>query len=254
MRLLLIRHGQTPSNVLGLLDTAPPGPGLTDLGVEQAAALPATLADHPMDLIAASTQPRTQLTAAPLAADRGLEVLIRAGLCEVPAGELEMRGDDDAVRTYLTTVRRWMDGDLDLAMPGGETGAQVVSRFDAVVDELTRIVAARNGDDGVVTLFAHGAVLRTWATVRGADEAVRRDLFERFLPLHNTGLIVMNSRPGGGWRMESWAGRALGGPRLDDAAADGPAGGDPTGSLLPDGSPIGADPTGAGLPSRSATR
>ena len=40
----------------------------------------------------------------------------------------------DAVRTYLTTVRRWMDGDLDLAMPGGETGAQVVSRFDAVVD------------------------------------------------------------------------------------------------------------------------
>jgi release factor glutamine methyltransferase len=38
VRLLLIRHGQTPSNVLGLLDTAPPGPGLTDLGVEQAAA------------------------------------------------------------------------------------------------------------------------------------------------------------------------------------------------------------------------
>ena len=79
-------------------------------------------------------------------------------------------------------------------------------------------MAARNGDDGVVTLFAHGAVLRTWATVRGADEAVRRDLFERFHPLHNTGLIVMNSRPGGGWRMESWAGRALGGPRLDDGS------------------------------------
>ena len=26
VRLLLIRHGQTPSNVLGLLDTALPGP------------------------------------------------------------------------------------------------------------------------------------------------------------------------------------------------------------------------------------
>jgi probable phosphoglycerate mutase len=257
VRLLLIRHGQTPSNVLGLLDTAPPGPGLTDLGVEQAAALPATLADHRIDLIAASTQPRTQLTAAPLAAARGLEVVIRAGLCEVPAGELEMRGDEDAVRTYLTTVRRWMDGDLDLAMPGGETGAQVVSRFDAVVDELTRLAADRadsDVDDAAVVVFAHGAVLRTWATVRGADEAVRRDLFEQFLPLHNTGLIVMNSRPGGGWRMESWAGRALGGPRLDDAAADGPAGGDPTGSLLPDAAPIAVDPTGAGLPARSSTR
>ena len=30
MRLLLIRHGQTPANVRGELDTAAPGPGLTD--------------------------------------------------------------------------------------------------------------------------------------------------------------------------------------------------------------------------------
>ncbi|HEY8752878.1 MAG TPA: histidine phosphatase family protein, partial [Arthrobacter sp.] len=27
MKLLLIRHGQTPGNVLGQLDTAHPGPG-----------------------------------------------------------------------------------------------------------------------------------------------------------------------------------------------------------------------------------
>jgi probable phosphoglycerate mutase len=232
MRLLLIRHGQTASNVLGLLDTAPPGPGLTELGVQQAAALPATLADQRIDLIAASTQPRTQLTAAPLAAARDLDVLIRNGLCEVAAGDLEMRGDEAAVRTYLSTVRQWMEGDLDLAVPGGETGAQVVARFDAVVEETTELVAGRTGDDSVVTLFAHGAVLRTWATVRGADEAVRRDLFERFHPLHNTGLIAMESLPGGGWRMESWAGRALGGTRLDDGAADGPAGGDPTGAAF----------------------
>lgn len=236
MRLLLIRHGQTPSNVLGLLDTAPPGPGLTELGVEQAAALPDSLAGQRIDLIAASTQPRTQLTAAPLATARGLEVLIREGLCEVPAGNLEMRGDEPAVRTYLSTVRQWMDGELDLAMPGGETGTQVMARFDAVVEEVTELVSARAGDDGVAVLFAHGAVLRTWATVRGADEAVRRDLFERFHPLHNTGLIVMNRRPAGDWRMESWAGRALGGPRLDDGAADGPAGSDPTG-LDPTGGP-----------------
>lgn len=247
MRLLLIRHGQTPSNVLGLLDTAPPGPGLTDLGVEQAAALPATLADQRIDLIAASTQPRTQLTAAPLAAARGLDVLIRAGLCEVPAGDLEMRGDEEAIRTYLSTVRRWMDGELDLAMPGGQTGGEVVDRVDRVVEELTERVADRHGDDGVVTLFAHGAVLRTWATVRGADEAVRRELFERFHPLHNTGLIVMRGDPGG-WLMESWAGSALGGPGLDDGAADGPAGSDPTGGSVP------ADPTGTGFPTGSSPR
>src|SRR5699024_5083913 len=32
MRLLLIRHGQTPSNVEGILDAGYPGPGLTALG------------------------------------------------------------------------------------------------------------------------------------------------------------------------------------------------------------------------------
>ena len=30
MRLFLIRHGQTPANVLGQLDTAHPGPGPAD--------------------------------------------------------------------------------------------------------------------------------------------------------------------------------------------------------------------------------
>ena len=234
MRLLLIRHGQTPSNVLGLLDTAPPGPGLTDLGVAQAAALPATLAERRIDLIAASTQPRALLTAAPLAADRGLPVLVRDGLCEVPAGELEMRGDQDAVRTYLTTVREWMGGNLDLAMPGGQSGLQVLARFDAVVDEVATLVAERVGDDGTAVLFAHGAMLRTWATARGTDERLRQDLLERFQPLHNTGMIVMNSSVDG-WRIESWAGLALGGALLDDGSADGPAGGDPTGSGLPAG-------------------
>ena len=54
MRLLLIRHGQTPGNVLGQLDTAFPGPGLTGLGERQAAALPEALADEDIEAIQAS--------------------------------------------------------------------------------------------------------------------------------------------------------------------------------------------------------
>src|SRR3982751_768417 len=107
MRLLLIRHGQTPSNVLGLLDTAIPGPGLTDLGIKQAAALPAALADYRIDAIYASAQRRAQLTAQPLADARGLPIQVREGLCEVSAGDMEMLGDVDSIRTYQTTIRRW---------------------------------------------------------------------------------------------------------------------------------------------------
>ena len=104
MRLVLIRHGQTPSNVLGLLDTVPPGPGLTELGLGQAAAVPETVAGEPIELIYASTAARAQLTAAPLAAARGLEIRVRDGLREIAAGGWEMLGDDESVHGYLRLI------------------------------------------------------------------------------------------------------------------------------------------------------
>ncbi|GGQ96864.1 hypothetical protein GCM10010216_69080 [Streptomyces flaveolus] len=51
MRLLLIRRGQTPSNLKHLLDTEAPGPALTPLGQEQAAALPQVLAAEQIDAL-----------------------------------------------------------------------------------------------------------------------------------------------------------------------------------------------------------
>src|SRR3954454_2357982 len=120
MKLWLIRHGQTPSNVLGLLDTAVPGPGLTDLGVEQAAAIPGALRDQALTAVFASSQTRAQLTAAPLAGDRGLTVQVRPGLREISAGQWEMRGDKDSVQAYLGAIGRWFGGDLEHRLPGGE--------------------------------------------------------------------------------------------------------------------------------------
>ena len=44
MRLLLIRHAETTANAQRLLDTAPPGADLTDLGRTQATELVESLA------------------------------------------------------------------------------------------------------------------------------------------------------------------------------------------------------------------
>jgi len=243
MRLMLIRHGQTPSNVLGLLDTAIPGPGLTELGVEQAAAVPGTLAAERIDAIYASAQPRSQLTAAPLAAQRGLSVQVRDGLCEVSAGDLEMLGDEVSIRIYQRTIRQWMSGELDARMPNGPSGAEVLARFDAVVAEVVENLQRDVGDDGAAVLFAHGAMLRVWAAVRGTDLATIEGAVGRGHTLHNTGMIVLDSTPQGAWSVVNWAGRAIGGSQLDDGAQDGPAGGvDPTGS---DATASGVDPTGS---------
>lgn len=223
MRLLLIRHGQTPSNILSLLDTGVPGPGLTELGTEQAAALPAALADHRIDAIYASTQHRAQLTAEPLAAARGLRVNVRDGLREVSAGDMEMAGDPESIAIYQGTLRRWMSGELGVPMPGGDDGAQVLARFDAVVAEAVESLRRDVGEDGCAVLVAHGAVLRFWATVRATDLASIEDAVGRSHSLHNTGMIELVAVPGG-WTVVSWSGLAIGGPQLDDGSADGPAG------------------------------
>ena len=203
MRLLLIRHGQTPSNVAGRLDTRPPGPGLTELGSQQAAAVPAVLADERIEAVYASTAVRAQLTAAPLAAARSLPVTIRPGLREIAAGDWEMASDEASVHGYLGLIGRWMAGQLDERSPGpdGESGAQVLQRFDEVVAEI-----AGSGVAGAAVV-AHGAVIRLWASVRAAN------LDERFgasHPLRNTGIVVMSGDPAGGWTAHSWSGAEIG--------------------------------------------
>ncbi|WP_371663634.1 histidine phosphatase family protein [Streptomyces sp. NBC_00280] len=200
MRLLLIRHGQTPSNVLFLLDTAVPGAGLTELGERQAAALPEALAGEDIDALYASTLIRTQLTAAPLAGARGLDVRVRDGIREVAAGDLEMRGDAESADLYMTTVFAWAAGDTELRMPGGENGAEALGRFDAVVAE-----AAGDGA-GTVAMVSHGAVIRMWAAARADNVDVPFAAEHR---LDNTGVVVLEGSPTDGWKAVSWAGAVV---------------------------------------------
>ncbi|UCM87963.1 histidine phosphatase family protein [Streptomyces marincola] len=214
MRLLLIRHGQTPSNVKHLLDTAEPGPALTALGEEQAAALPEALAAEDIGVLYASTLIRTQLTAAPLAARTGLEIRVREGIRELSAGELEMRGDEQAIEAYLTTAFAWSAGDTARRMPGGENGVEALRRFDSVVEE-----AAGTGA-GTVAMVSHGAAIRMWSAARAEN------IDSAFVAAHeldNTGVVILSGAPGEGWRVVRWEGRALG-PEDSVPHTSGPAG------------------------------
>lgn len=211
MRLLLVRHGQTTANLDYLLDTAVPGAGLTALGEQQAAALPEALADEDIDAIYASTLVRTQRTAAPLAAARGLEVLVRDGIREVFAGDLEMlRGDTEAGHTYMKTVFAWVAGDTELRVPGGESGTEVLARYDSVIAE------AADSGAGAVAMVSHGAVIRMWTAARATNVDVP---FAAAHPLDNTGVVVLEGAPESGWKALSWAGAVV-----TPASDSGPAG------------------------------
>ncbi|MCJ0701985.1 histidine phosphatase family protein [Frigoribacterium faeni] len=214
MRLLLIRHGQTPDNVVGRLGTAAPGPGLTDLGRRQAAAVPAALADESIGALYVSTLRRTHETAAPLAAALGLEPIEVAGFREVIAGELEARSDHDAVSTYLGAVVSWVSGDLDRRLPGSEDGHEFFARFDAAVAG-----AVASGHE-TVAVVSHGAAIRGWCGSRshGSAEFVAQH------PLENTGVVVLEGDPASGWRLVAWQGAPVGGPELDDDTDADPTG------------------------------
>lgn len=223
MRLYLVRHGQTASNVGGYLDTTVPGAPLNDLGREQAGLLVDVLAGRSLEAVYASTQRRARQTAAPLAASRGLDVVVRQGLREISAGELEMRNDEEAVRSYFAGFGAFAAGDLHATMPGGETGADVLGRFDAVIEEIA------SGGVEAAAIVSHGAMLRTWAGYHCSNldmEFVMRN------PLTNTGVIVVDGEPGSAWWAETWIGEPVASPEhdagpagepVDEAIADAPS-------------------------------
>jgi probable phosphoglycerate mutase len=216
MRLILVRHGQSPSNIDRLIDTTVPGPPLTELGVAQAEALPATLAGEEVDVIYASSMTRALMTAEPLGRVRGLPVNVRDGLRELSAGDLEMRNDDASIQLYLATAFAWPAGDLDLRMPGGESGREAFARYDAVVAE------AAAATSGTAVLVSHGAAIRMWVAGR-ADNVDAQYVLDN--PLGNTGVIVVEGDPVGGWHVDSWTDRIVGGLAVDSArGADGPGG------------------------------
>jgi probable phosphoglycerate mutase len=194
MRLLLVRHAQTASNIGRALDTAIPGAALTGLGHEQAARLVTRLAGEHLDVVAASPLTRAQQTAEPVAAARGLTPVTLDGLREIEAGDLEMETSAQAIESYRDVIAAWATGAPEVMMPGGSSGHEFFGRFDTAVRTLedagTRAVAV-----------SHGAAIRTWiaARCRGVDAALvsRR-------ALANTGIAVVEGSALTGWRLAGW--------------------------------------------------
>ncbi|HEV3357089.1 MAG TPA: histidine phosphatase family protein [Pseudonocardiaceae bacterium] len=200
LRLMLVRHGQTESNVRRALDSKPPGPPLNPLGQQQADDLAADLAEEPIVSVYASIAVRAQQTAEPLAAKHGLSVHVVPGAHEIFVGDLEGSVEEADAHTFFRVFSAWADGDLDVPMPGGETGAQARDRFERVIAEI-----AAEHREGVVVLVSHGGIIRLVAPLL-ADNVSPDNT--KFGMLPNTGRIVLDNGPA--WRCVEWTGLDLG--------------------------------------------
>ena len=200
MRLLLIRHGETASNVVQALDTAAPGAPLNEVGVAQAERLALELANESLEAIYSSPLIRAKMTASPLVVKRGLILGEHRGLSEISAGELEMRNDLDAQLAYRDVFFKWLQGDLKAKIPGGEDGNTALERFSHVISQ------AKQDGIGSLAVVSHGAMLMTWLASRKSNFS---PTMFRDAPMQNTGIAVLESGSGDRWNVESWQGQKL---------------------------------------------
>ncbi len=169
-RLILVRHGQTYGNVDKRLDTRPPGAELTPLGRDQARSYARNAKQAPA-LLGHSVATRARQTATEIGSQLGVAPRELINIHEVQVGDLENRNDDEAVDEFNRIYERWHEGELDLPMPGGESGAEVLERYVPVLTDLR----LRHLDDhdwtGDIVVVSHGAAIRLVAATLAGVEA-----------------------------------------------------------------------------------
>jgi broad specificity phosphatase PhoE len=199
-RLVLVRHGQSVSNVDRRLDTRPPGRELTDLGREQARAF-AKNWRHDIGMVAHSVALRATQTAAEIGGELNLDPHELDGIHEVQVGELEDRNDDAAVEEFTAVYKRWHEGERDLRMPGGESATQVLARYVPVITQLRMRYLDDDAWHKDIVVVSHGAAIRlVAATLAGVDGSFALD---HHLP--NTESVVLTPITDGRWSCLQWA-------------------------------------------------
>ncbi|KQY63865.1 MULTISPECIES: histidine phosphatase family protein [unclassified Nocardioides] len=182
-RIILARHGEAEYEQPELADE---GGSLTTLGRQQAAGLAGRLADRKVSHVYTSTLARAVQTGEIVAAALGISVTTRRALVEYGEGELT---DDDA---FTEIYRRWTDGDLDVRVPGAETGAEGIERFRSALSE---IADQHRGED--VLVISHGGLLRM-----GVPALVRLDGHEA-RRIGNCEFVEVDI-DGDGWVCRAW--------------------------------------------------
>lgn len=153
--LILLRHGRTEANALGLLQGRI-DPDLDDLGRRQAAAAAEWIG--PVDRVISSPLARARQTASAF----GLTVDVDDRFIELDYGDWEGRPVADVPAEVWSQWR----ADLDFRPPGGETLDELGRRVRGALDELTA-----TSDDETIVVVSHVSPIKAsvaWAL--GVDD------------------------------------------------------------------------------------
>lgn len=168
---LLIRHGQTRSNVAGYY-MGWSEEDLNEVGYIQARKLASRLADLPIASIYASPLKRAHTTASLIAEPHGLKVKPLDDLIEIKLGDWQGLHEGEIARRW---PEMWKQSEIDpsvMTMPNGESFSQVAERAVRAFE----MVVAANRDKRVV-IVTHDIVVRiVVAYVLGVTYSIYRRL------------------------------------------------------------------------------
>ena len=121
MRLLLIRHGETPWNRQRRVQGCRSDTELGQRGKEQAEKIALVLRKQRVDAIYSSPLKRAVDTAKAIAQACGLGVNVASDLREIDAGELEGLSQEELRKRYKEFWKEWRESDPSFPLPGGES-------------------------------------------------------------------------------------------------------------------------------------
>lgn len=189
-RLLVARHGEAEYESDLCSDE---GGSLTHLGRRQARELAERLRGERIAAIWTSSLSRAVQTAEIVAAELGVDVVVREGLREYGVGSLAGTDGDEAA-VLGPVFLAWAEGDETATVPGGERVAGIVGRVERVLEE---VADAHPGETTLVVSHG-GAVLATLPQLVGLPRT--RGLG---VVLANCGVIEVE-KDADGWRLAGW--------------------------------------------------
>lgn len=153
MKLMLVRHGQTLWNrekrVQGVSDIE-----LSNRGRAQADSLARSLRDEKIDTIVSSPLKRAVQTAEAINCFHHLSIKPEKDLMELNMGDFEGIAFQEMMKNHGDFLRRWTEDPASVAMPGGESLAELQERAWGAVERVA-------GKSGTILLAAHNFTIMT---------------------------------------------------------------------------------------------
>ena len=200
MRLLFARHGESEANVRHVIANRGSGYPLTERGRAQAVELADAVRAEAVTRIVSSPIRRAAETGEIVGRALGLPIELAEALREFDCGVYEGRSDDEAWAAHAHVQSRWLAGEPEARLDGGESMVDLKDRFIPFVEGLA---ASAAGPDEVVLLIGHGGLFLGLLPeiLVGIDPAVARER-----GLGHGRYIVAEPQSDGRWTCVDWPG------------------------------------------------